>query len=115
MRLRHILIALSIAAVAALVAAGFALEYRAQTRSAELWNQVSRSAPNGATRAQVESALKAEGLPFSFSAPSNVIVSPWIPIGRYRLLWKTQFYYQISFNEQGQVIGFSTERFNEGL
>ena len=98
-----------------LVAASFAFEYKAQQRSAELWEKVSRSAPKGASRQQVEASLRAEGLPFGYSAPSNVIVSPWIPVGRFRLLWETQFYFQIAFNEQGQVVGVKTERFNEGL
>ena len=115
MQSRRLLLALPVGLIAALVVASFAYEYKAQRRSAELWEKVNRSAPKGATREQVESALRSEGLPFGYSAASNVIVSPWIPVGRYRLLWETQFYFQVAFDEQGRVTGFTTQRFNEGL
>jgi hypothetical protein len=115
MQLRSVLLAFPFVAGAGLVAASLGYEYKAQQRSAELWEKVNRSAPKGATRDQVEAALRKEGLPFGYSAASNVIVSPWIPVGRFRLLWETQFYFQVAFNEHGQVTGFTTERFNEGL
>lgn len=115
MKLRHTLIIVPVAMLALLVLASIGYEYKAQKRSAELYEKVSRSAPKGASRQQVEASLKAEGLPFGYSSPSNSIVSPWIPVGRFRLLWETQFYFQIEFNEMGQVANFRTERFNEGL
>jgi hypothetical protein len=115
LKLRHALFALPLVAIAILVLAGFAYEHKAQKRSAELSEKVSRSAPKGATRQQVEDSLRVEGLPFGYSAPSNVIVSPWIPVGRFRLLWGAQFYFQISFDDQGRVNSVKTERFNEGL
>jgi hypothetical protein len=114
-KLRRVFVAAPVVAVVLLVLASFGYEYKAQRRSAELWEKVNRSAPKGASREQVESSLRAEGLPFGYVAASDAIVSPWIPVGRFRLLWETQFYFQVAFNEHGQVIDFKTERFNEGL
>ncbi len=115
MRPRHIVFASIISGVFVVIGTSFALEYIAQKRGAELWEKVKRSAPTGESREVVETNLGREGLPFGYSAPSNVIVSPWIPIGRFRLIWQTQFYFQIAFNDQGRVTGFTTQRFNEGL
>jgi hypothetical protein len=115
MHLKHVLLVVTLVVAFGVVGASYAYEYKAQRRSVELSEQVHRCAPNGATRSEVERSLQAEGLPYHFSAPSNVIISPWIPIGRYRLLWQTQFFYQINFDNSGHVTGFETKRFNEGL
>jgi hypothetical protein len=72
-------------------------------------------APVGTTQTQVEISLRSEGLPFQYSEPSRAIISPWIPVGRYRLLWETHFYYRINFDSNARVMNIETERFNEGL
>ena len=115
MQSRHIFLGVPLLLALAVIGTSCAYEYKAESRSAKLWEQVHRSAPTGATRDQVEQSLKAEGLPYHFSAPSNVIVSPWIPVGRFRLFWETQFFYQVNFDSNGRVTNFETERFNEGL
>ena len=115
MKFRHIILAVPLLLALVVVGTSCACEYKAEIRSAELWEQVRRSAPTGATRDQVEKSLRAEGLPYHISPPSNVIISPWIPVGRFRLLWETQFFYQVNFDSNGRVTNFETKRFNEGL
>ena len=115
MRPRQLLWLVPAVAAISVVATSCAYEFKAQRTSAELYEKVKRSAITGSTRAQVERTIQKEGLPYQYSTPSNAIISPWIPVGRFRLLWETQFFYQINFDESGKVTGFKTERFNEGL
>lgn len=115
MRARQLLLIVSALAAISVVATSCTYEFKAQRTSSELFEKVKRSAIAGDTRVQVERALQKEGLPYQYSAPSNAIISPWIPVGRFRLFWETQFYFQINFDENGKVTGFRTERFNEGL
>jgi hypothetical protein len=115
MRLRHIILCVPLLLVIGIVGTSCAYDYKAASRSAELRAQVRRSAPTGATRDQVETSLAAEGLPYQFSQPSNDIISPWIPVGRFRLLWEAQFFYQIHLDANGRVANVETLRFNDGL
>lgn len=115
MRPRHLLLVASASLVAALVGTSCAYEYKAQVSSARLWEKVHTAAVTGAPREQVVRSLESENLPFAYSARSRAIISPWIPVGRYRLFWETQFFYQIDFDNADRVVGFKTERFNEGL
>jgi len=115
MRPRHIFLVVPALAILTLVGTSCAFEYTAQRRSAALWEKVHRAAPTGATREQVEQSLQSQGLPFKYSPSSNAIFGPWIPVGRYRLLWETQFYYEVNLDSNGRVQGFTTKRFNEGL
>jgi hypothetical protein len=115
MKLRHFLFGFPFVVVIALVGTSCAYEFKAKRGIAELSEKIARSAPVGARREQVEASLKSEEVPYYFSAPSNVIVSPRMPVGQFRLLWETQFLYQISFDQTGQVTKVITSSFNEGL
>lgn len=115
MKLRHLIFSLPVAAAIAMVGCSFAYEAKADRTFKELTAKVLLHAPVGAKREQVEVALASEKIPFFFSAPSNVIVGQRMVIGRYRLLWETEFLYEISFDLAGQVTNVKTSTFNEGL
>jgi hypothetical protein len=115
MQSRHVLLIVPVLMAMALVGTSCAYEYKAQATGTELLEKIRKAAVTGAPRQQVVQTLESDGLPFKYSASSRVIVSPWMPIGRFRLFWETQFFYQINFDEADRVIGFKTEKFNEGL
>jgi len=115
MRARTWFVTLAVVVFSGCVATSCTYEYLAQQRSADLWARVQKCAPVGRVRAEVEQALQSEGLKPFYGKSENIIVGHWIPVGRYRLAWETQFNYRIQLDSSGRVESVKTQLFNEGL
>jgi hypothetical protein len=110
----HRWLILIVAAIVALLAVNWRIEYATQKRTDDLKGQLQQLAPVGHARAEVERAFDARGLEHVFG-PSDNIIYGRKNVGRYRLLYTTEVDYKIRLDNQGRVAHVEVIVFNEGL